>query len=280
MSIPQTQALSPGVVAIRPWPRWRLVLIRIWAGLLTVDMLVMAQGVVVVAAAGKGLHFAVATSTVFKILSLCGAAWVLWSGGRSVAAYWMILVGQLSWAVTGVLAPQVGGNPPLLDLLTVVIFYGPLVALRPHRRELLHPRLCPRAGTTAAAAVGSIGLVAFAWHLATWSPGAELAFDAVGLYLTLALVSLFAATRPAGGRWLMPAVAAGAVVTAGFAIAFPDDMASPGRPGGALLLLWALLCAAAARFDSTAPRGAPRAAPGPAVLSSEPDVAPGTSEAA
>ena len=53
-------------------------------------------------------------------------------------------------------------------------------------------------------------------------------------------MSLFAAARPAGGRWLIPAVAAGAVMTASFAIAFPHDMASPGRLGAALLLLWAL----------------------------------------
>ena len=149
------------------------------------------------------------------------------------------------------LAPPVDGNPPLLDLANVLIFYGPLIALRPHRRELLHLRAQPRALTTAVAVVGSFGLIAFAWRLATWSPGVELAFDAVGLYLTLALMSLFAAARPAGGRWLIPAVAAGAVMTASFAIAFPDDMASPGHVGAALLLLWALVYTVAARSEST-----------------------------
>jgi hypothetical protein len=187
---------------------------------------------------------------VFKLLSLGGAAWILWSGGRSVTAYWMILVGQLSWAVTGVLAPEVDGNPPLLDLANVLIFYGPLVALRPHRRELLHLRVHPRALTTTVAVAGSLGLIVFAWHLATRSPGAELAFDAVGLYLTLALMALFAAARPTGGGWLIPAVAAGAVVTASFAIGYPHDMASPGRLGAALVLLWALAFAAAARSES------------------------------
>jgi hypothetical protein len=251
MSTSQTQVLSPEAISDRPWPRWRVVLIRVWAGLLTIQMLIMAQGVAVVASVGEGLHFAAGTSTVFKLLSLGGVAWVMWSGGRSVSAYWMILVGQLSWAVTRVLAPQVDGNPPLLDLANVLIFYGPLVALRPHRRELLHPRVHPRALTTTLAAVGSFGLIAFAWHIAGGSPGAELAFDAVGLYLTLALMSLFAATRPAGGRWLIPAVAVGTVVTASFAIAYPHDMASPGRLGAALLLLWAVANAAATRFEST-----------------------------
>ena len=254
MSTTQTKAPSHDATTERPWPRWRVLAIRMWAGLLTLQMLVMAQGVVVAAGVGEGQHFAAATSTVFKLLSLGGAAWVMCSGGRSVAAYWMMLVGQLSWAVTGVLAPQVDGNSPLLDLANVLIVYGPLVALRPHRRELLQLRVHPRALMTTVAAVGSFGLIAFAWHLTSRSTGAELAFDAVGLYLTLALMSLFAATRPAGGRWLIPAVAAGVVVTAAFAIAFPHDMASPGRPGAALLLLWALAYAAAARSESaTAP---------------------------
>ena len=251
MSTSQTEVLSPDAISNRPWPRWRVILIRTWAGLLTIQMLMMAQGVVVVAGVGEGLHFAAGTSTVFKLLSLGGAAWVMWTGGRSVAAYWMILVGQLSWAVTGVLAPQVDGNPPLLDLANVLIFYGPLVALRPHRRELLHLPVHPRALTTTVAVMGSLGLLAFAWHLATRSPGAELAFDAVGLYMTLALTSLFAAARSAGGRWLIPAVAAGAVMTASFAIAYPHDLASPGRIGAGLLLLWALAYAGAARLDST-----------------------------
>ncbi len=254
MTTTPTKAPSHDATTEPPWPRWRVLAIRMWAGLLTLQMLVMAQGVVVVASVGQGLHFAAGTSTAFKLLSLGGAAWVMFSGGRSVAAYWMIAVGQLSWAVTGVLAPQVGGNPPLLDLANVLILYGPLVALRPHRRELLNLRVQPRALMTTVAVVGSVGLIAFAWNLATRSPGAELAFDAVGLYLTLALMSLFAAIRPAGGRWLIPAVAAGAVVTAAFAIAFPHDMASPGRPGAALLLLWALAYAAATRYASaTAP---------------------------
>lgn len=251
MSTPQTEALSPDAISDRPWPRWRVLLIRTWAGLLTLQTLMMAQGVVVVAGVGEGLHFAAGTSTVFKLLSLGGAGWVMWTGGRSVSAYWMILVGQLSWAVTGVLAPQADGNPPLVDLANVLIFYGPLVALRPHRRELLHLPVHPRALTTTVALVGSFGLVAFAWHLATRSPGAELAFDAVGLYMTLALMSLFAAARPAGGRWLIPAVAAGAVVTASFAMAYPYDMASPGRLGAGLVLLWAFAYAAADRAEPT-----------------------------
>ena len=252
MSTSQTDVLATDAISDGPWPRWRVLLIRIWAGLLTLVMLMMAQGVVVAAGVGEDLHFAAATSTVFKLLSLGGVVWVLLSGGRSVSGYWMILVGQLSWAVSAMLAPPVDGNAPLQQLANGLILYGPLVALRPRRRELLHLRVQPRALTTVLAAVGSCGVIAFASHLASGSSSnAELVFDAVGLYLTLALMSLFAAARPAGGRWLIPAVVVGIVVTAAFAIAFPADMASPGRLGAAVLLLWALAFAGAAWFEST-----------------------------
>ena len=95
-SVPQTDAST------RPWPTWRVVLIRIWAGLLTVVMLLWAQWVLRLGSAADGQHFMYAGSSVFKLLSLGGAAWVMWTGGRSVAAYWMIGVGQVVWAVTSV----------------------------------------------------------------------------------------------------------------------------------------------------------------------------------
>lgn len=247
MTVRDTVIPSPRTVGERPWPTWRVVLIRVWAGLLTLQALMMAQGIVVLAIGDvdEGMSFVAATSTVFKLLSLGGVAWVLWSGGRSVPAYWMILVGQLAWAASDLLAPQVDGNPPLLDLANVLIFYGPLVALRPQHRELLHLQVRPRALTIAVAAAGSCALMVLAWHLSTVSRHDELSFDAVGLYLTLAFMSLFAAAHPAGTRWLIPLVSAGAAATGAAAIAFPDDFASPGPLGAVLLLLWALALAAA-----------------------------------
>ena len=93
--------------------------------------------------------------------------------------------------------------------------------------------------------------MAFAWHLATAPRHDELTFDAVGLYLTLALMSLFAAARPTGGLWLIPVVAAGAAMTGVAAVTFPNDFASPGDVGAALLLMWALALTAAARRESS-----------------------------
>ncbi len=247
MSSAQTHVVAPGATTDRPWPRWRVLLIRIWAGLLTLQMLMMAQGVLHVGGVDDGQQFVAATSTVFKLLSLGGAAWVMWSGGRSVSAYWMILVGQVVWAFSGVLAPQPDANPPLLDLVNVAIFYGPLVALRPRRRELLHPDLRPHALSTSVAAVGAVGLIAHAWTFSREALHDELAFDAVGLYLTLALMTLFAATRPAGARWLVPSVVTGALVVGAVALAFPGDVASPGVVGAALIAAWAIAFAVSAR---------------------------------
>ena len=255
MGVPGTIP-SARAVPERPWPKWRVLLIRFWAALLTLQALMMAQGIVVVLLgdADDGLHFVTATSTVFKLLSLGGAAWVLWSGGRSVTAYWMILAGHLIWVASSLLVPRADGNPPLQDLVNSLILYGPLVALRPHRRELLHLRVQPSRLTTTVAAAGSCALMAFAWHLATTSRHDELAFDAVGLYLTLAVMSLFASACLAGGRWLIPLVSAGAAATGAAAAAFPNDFASTGHLGAALLLLWALVLAAAARREATTER--------------------------
>ena len=254
MTVPDTVIPSTPTLSEQPWPKWRVLLIRIWAGLLTLQALMMAQGIVVLLLGhvDDDAYFMAATSTVFKVLSLGGAAWVLWSGGRSVSAYWMILVGQLAWVASDLLSPQVGGNPPLQGLVNALILYGPLVALRPRRRELLHLQVQPQALTTAIAAAGSCALMTFTWHLATASRHDELSFDAAGLYLTLAVMSLFAAARPAGGRWLIPLVSAGAALTGAAAVAFPNDYASPGRLGAALLLPWALALAAAARRESPA----------------------------
>ena len=252
MSTSQTDVLATDAISDGPWPRWRVLLIRIWAGLLTLVMLMMAQGVVVAAGVGEDLHFAAATSTVFKLLSLGGVVWVLLSGGRSVSAYWMILVGQLSWAVSAMLAPPVDGNAPLQQPGKRPDPLWSTGGLAPPAQGAPPPSSAAPSLTTVLAAVGSCGVIAFASHLASGSSAnAELVFDAVGLYLTLALMSLFAAARPAGGRGLIPAVVVGIVVTAAFAIAFPADMASPGRLGAAVLLLWALAFAGAAWFEST-----------------------------
>lgn len=230
-----------------PWPRWRVFLIRLWAGLLTVYALVMAQGIVVIGTASPGDRFAYATSTIWKVLSLGGVALLLWTGGRSVISYWAIAVGQLVWAVAGLLVPQPEGNGPLLNLVKLVIFYGPLIALRPQRRELLHPHFQPSPTNLGIAIVGSIPLVLFAVHLVGQLHG-ELGFDMVGLYLVLSAMGIFAALQPQGQRWIARVVGAGAALTGIAAIVYPHGLASPGLLGGALLQSGGTVFAATATF--------------------------------
>lgn len=169
------------------------------------------------------------------MLSLGGVAFVMWTGGRSVAAYWAIATGQLVWMISGVLSPQPDGNGIALTLVNLVIFYGPLIALRPRRRELLRPRFRPSAVLAAMAVAGSVFLAGFAVHLSR-TLGGEIGFDMVGLYLILGAMALFAALRPAGGQLVAPLVAAATVLVGVAAMMFPSDQASAGRLGGALLI--------------------------------------------
>jgi hypothetical protein len=229
------------------------VLIRIWAGLLTVVMLLWAQWVIRLGSAQDGQHFMYAASSIFKLLSLGGAAWVLWTGGRSVAAYWMIGVGQAVWAVTSVVAPQLDPQSRGDQLLTLLIFYGPLVLLRPQRRDLLRPRFRPDARLCGVAAVGCTSLVTQAWLVSYETALAEVRFDAVALYLTIGAMMLFAALRPAGSRWLPWPVAAAGVATGSLGIAYPDDLYSPGTTGGILLTVLSLAFLASAERANRKP---------------------------
>ena len=217
------------------WPRWRVALIRVWAALLTALGLMMASGVAQIADAGPDERFMYASSTVWKMLSLGGVAFVMWTGGRSVAAYWAIATGQLVWMISGILSPQPDGNGIALTLVNLVIFYGPLIALRPRRRELLRPRFRPSAVLAAMAVAGSVFLAGFAVHLSRTLAG-EIGFDMVGLYLILGAMALFAALRPAGGQLVAPLVAAATVLVGVAAMMFPNDQASAGQLGGALLI--------------------------------------------
>lgn len=230
------------------WPRWRVILIRAWAGLLTAYTLAMAQGIVLIGRAGPGQHFMYATSTVWKLLTLGGVALLLWTGGRSVISYWAIGVGQLVWIVAGLLVPQPDGNGPLLNLVNLVIFYGPVIALRPQRRQLLHPHFQASSTLLIIAAASSIPLVLFATSLAGKLRG-ELGFDMVGLYLALNATAWFAALQPFGQRWIAQIVATGAVLTGIAALVYPHDNASPGLLGGALLLTCGATFAAASTLQ-------------------------------
>jgi hypothetical protein len=241
-------------------------LIRLWAGLLTAYALVMASGIVQIAAAGQGERFMYASSTVWKMLSLGGVAFVMWTGGRNVAAYWAIATGQLIWIITGVLRPQPDENGIALTLVNLVIFYGPLIALRPRRRELLRPHFRPSTVLLAIALAGCVPLAGFAIHLSRTMHG-EIGFDMVGLYLILPVMALFAALRPAGGQLAAPLVAAGTVLVGIAAIIFPHDQASAGRLGGALLIAGGFAFAAVAHRSGRGKLVAPPSS-GPSQLAS------------
>jgi hypothetical protein len=252
---------SSARIAPGAWPRWRVILIRLWAGLLTAQALVMAQGIAVIGSAGPHERFMYATSTVWKLVSLGAVAVILWTGGRTVLGYWIVGVGQLVWTIAGILAPQPDANGPLLQLVNVALFYGPLVALRPHRRELLHPKIAVNRVLLMIAVVGSFPMAIFAPRLAGRLHG-ELGFDMVGLYLVLCAMGLFAALEPCRSRWLAQAVAAGAVLTGGASIAYPHDLASSGLIGGVLLIIGGAAFAAAACRPQ--PQQATRTGSGPA----------------
>ena len=65
----------------------------------------------------------------------------MWTGGRNVAAYWALGVGQLTWLVAGVIEPQPDGNGIALTLVNLLIFYGPLILLRPPAPGPAPPRV-------------------------------------------------------------------------------------------------------------------------------------------
>lgn len=237
------------------WPRWRVALIRLWAGLLTAYALVMASGIVQIPSAGSNERFMYASATVWKLLALGAVAFVLWTGGRNVAAFWAIAAGQLVWVIAAALRPQPDANPIPLMLVNLVILYGPLIALRPRRRDLLRPKFRPNAALLAMALAGSVPLAGFAVHLSRTLNG-ELGFDMVGLYLILSVMALFAALRPAGGQLAAPLVAAGTVLVGIAAIIFPHDQASAGLLGGALLIADGLAFVAVAHWSGRAKLGA------------------------
>lgn len=232
------------------WPRWRVVLIRIWAGLLTGLALVMAQGIARIGSAGADERFIYASSTLWKLLSLGGVAFILWTGGRNVAAYWAVAVGQLVWCLAGILAPQADGSGALLGLVNLTLFYGPLIVLRPRRRELLRPQIHPSRSMLVIALLACIPLMSQATGVHRYVNG-EPGFDMTGLYLILAAMAVFAALRPHGGTLLGPAVGAAAVLTGLAAIAYPHDVASAGTLGGTLLVIGGFIFA----WLSSAPHG-------------------------
>jgi hypothetical protein len=233
-------------------PRSRRVALRAIYGVLSVWTLLLALGVVRLAAgrAIGGWHCTFATSTVFKLLTLAPAVPLAWTAGRRVGAARWLAVGVLSWLAAEALSGQLSA---LQAATMIVIWWGPWLALAPERGQLItRPHEASRplvlaAGTAAAVcavwAVRNAGL-----STTTFPPGHsaaeglnELRLDTAGLAVVLGLTALMAglshtrATLPA----LVVGLATAATGTAG--LLWPHDLGSPGTVGTVALLAWAVV---------------------------------------
>ena len=231
--------------------RARRVAIRVVYGLISLMTLTMAMGLVGLVTGGvpDGPYaFVAAGTTALKLLSLGGYLVIMWTAGRSVVAVQWVVVGQLTWLVTELVAPQDPSESVLGLVLQyaaiIAVYLGPWALLAPERREVLHLRARPDRVALAILAVSLPAMVLWVRHnagvaIATVDGGNpdELRFDIVGLALVLWTVGAFAALRPGGRRWPLGVVAAGALyVGTCAAVADSQDLANPGLPAGVALL--------------------------------------------
>lgn len=251
--IPAEAARGPGRAL-----RARRLAIRVLYGLLSLWTLMMAMGLGLLLA-GKvpagPYAFAVAGTTVWKLLSLGGYLVIMWTAGRSVVAVQWVLVGQLTWLIAEVMAPQdptegVVGSV-IQSVVNTLIFLGPWFLLAPERGQVVHLRARPDRVAVAILALSLPGLIVWAQHNSglqipaiDGGTGEELRFDVTGLALMFATLGIFAALRPSGRRWPLGVVAAGALYVGIDAMATKTtDLASPGLLGGAAFLALAALLA-------------------------------------
>ena len=143
MTVPAAPALSPTASPTGPprLVRTRLLLIRIGAALLTVQLLLNAAAGPLGIATGKVPHpmlLAALLAPVGKLLALGPVAVIAWTAGRSTTAVRLWLLGLLAEVVAAVAVRQAGSA--LSILLQLVVFGGVLVLLIPDRRRLLPAR--------------------------------------------------------------------------------------------------------------------------------------------
>jgi len=248
---------APNTPAVR-MIRARRGAIRVIYGLISLMSLTMAMGLVglMTGDVPDGPYaFAAAGTTAWKLLSLGGYLVMMWTAGRSVVAVQWVLVGQATWLVADLVAPQDPSEsiPALLlrYAATALLYLGPWFLLAPERRDVLHLRARPDRVALAIVAVSLPAIVLWVRHnaglvIVTADGGSpdELRFDIAGLALVLWTVGLFAALRPSGRRWPLGAVAAGALyVGTCAALADSKDLANPGLPAGVALIASGLLLA-------------------------------------
>jgi hypothetical protein len=257
-----TGTARDGTTSLQPldrWPRWLVWVIRGWYGLLSLWALSMARGVVELGLgeAGPGESFGYATVTAWKLLATGGVLVICWTGGRSVVAFQATVVGLVAWSVSEMLwvAQPVDASPVLSTVASLVIWFLPLIALRPNRRELFRLQAHPSAVLLLVAVVAAVPLAIDAQRKGDLVLAPSLAEYHVpslmtGLGCVLAAQAVFAALRPAGNRWLPRAVALTAAWSGLAAIVWPEDIGSFGTVWGAALIVWACVFAGTAEFES------------------------------
>ena len=259
----------------RAWPRWRVWSIRVWYALLSLLTLSMGSGalVLVLGKAETGEHFGSGAVTVLKFLAMGGAFAICWTGGRSVVAFQFLVVGSVAWSASELLwAVRPEDSTPVTSFLAgLVIWFLPLILLRPNRRELLTLQLSPSVLLLALAVLLAVPALTYAARLGELAnPGSgEGFYDMSSVWFVLAAQAGFAALRPRRSRWL-PRIMALATGWLGLlALVWPDDPTSPGRAWGDALLIWAIMFAVVAEVLNRRPT-ADRTAGVGAVLAEQP----------
>jgi hypothetical protein len=224
--------------------RTRLLLIRVGAGLLTLQLLLNAAAGPVAIASGRvprTLLLAALLAPLGKLLALGAIAAVAWTAGRSPTAVRLWLLGLVAEIVASLAARQ--PSDALAVLLQLLLFGGLLVLLIPDRRSLLPTAPRYQVRFAPAAVLGAIGGVWIAATTATavgTAPGvtaedlAELRFDMALLGAALLAWSLLSGLLGRSRLWIVPATAA--LVTAVTFLALPHRWADPGALAAALLL--------------------------------------------
>jgi hypothetical protein len=239
---------SSGAVHLR---RTRIVLLRSFYGLVSLSVLLMANGAlsVVVGHVPAGMSpFAGWVTTAWKLLSLGGALIVCATAGRSIIAIQWFAVGEGCWLLAGVLAPQDGEPRGLAAVakaaLNLTIWLGPWLLLASHRRDILRLRLHPDRMLVLTWCAAAVPLLLWANALrhaplegTDHYAGAELRFDLVGLTVALLVIGGWAALRPSQQWWPACCVGAAAVWVGGAALVWPRQAASPGIVGGVLAII-------------------------------------------
>jgi len=241
------------------WSRWRVWAIRVCYGLLSLLTLTMSHGVLdlLTGQAETDYHYFAGAVTAFKFLAVGGVFVICWTGGRSVLAFQVLVVGQICWLLSPALfAVQPAGATPVgTAFATAAIWFGPLVLLRPNRRELFRLDARPSAILLPLALTATVPLAIYAVHqgndaLNPTEGAGDPWRDMCGLGAVLAAQTVFAALRPRGTRWLPRLVALAAAWVGLLAVLWPRDHTSPGAAWGIALFAWAIVFGAAAEFEA------------------------------